>query len=131
MIKCQYTLYLENSPAALTRVTGILAQANVNIEGISVAESTDAALVQIIVGNESATKRALVKARIPFTTQNVSVIVLPHRPGVLAALAAKLKKARTHINYVYATAADADARCCLVVSATDLQSVERIARSLK
>lgn len=131
MIKHQYTLYLENSPGALARITSLLARAKVNIEGISVAKSTDAALVQLVVGDETATKKALDKARIPYTTQEVSVIVLPHRPGALASLSARLEKSKAQINYVYATAADDDSQCCLVVSATDLKLVEKISRDLK
>ena len=131
MIKCQYTLYLANKPDAMTRITRILADAKVNIEGISVAESTDAALVQLVVGDDASARKALSRAKIPYTTQNVSVIVLPHRPGVLALLASRLQKAKTHINYVYATAPDDDSRCCLVISATDLKHVERIVRTLK
>lgn len=131
MIKRQYTLYLENSPGALARIAGILAKAKVNIEGISVAESADAALVQLIVDNEPATQKALIKAKIPYAIQDVSVIVLPHRPGALASLASKLKRAETLIHYVYATAADDDNQCCLVISASDLKLVERIARRLK
>ncbi|MEI6971606.1 MAG: hypothetical protein WCL44_08830 [bacterium] len=131
MIKRQYTLYMENRPDALTRISGILAKADVNIEGISIAESADAALIQLIVDKEPAARKALVKAKIQHTTQDVSVIVLPHRPGILLALAAGLKNAKAHINYVYATAADADSQCCIVVSASNLKSVERVARKLK
>ncbi|MEI6809668.1 MAG: ACT domain-containing protein [bacterium] len=131
MIKHQYTMYLENSPGALARITGILAKAKVNIEGISVAESAGAALVQLIAGDEAATKKALAKAKIHYTTQEVSVIVLPHRPGALASLSSKLQKARTHIYYAYATAADNDDQCCLVVSAEDIKLVEKIAKGFK
>jgi len=128
MIKRQYTLYLENRPGMLANIAGMLAKKNVNIEGISVAESTDAALVQVIVDRETAARRALVEAKIPFTSQDVSVLVLPHRPGALASLTAKLAKARININYIYATAADDDSQCCMVVSANDLKGVERIGK---
>jgi len=115
----------------MASVTGILAKANVNIEGISVAESTDTALVQIIVDNEKAAKKALDGAKLSYTAQNVSVIVLPHRAGALAGLATLLAKARISINYIYATAADDDKQCCLVISSSDLDKVEKIASSLR
>ena len=57
MIKKQFTVYLENKPGALARVTERLATAKVNIEGISVAASSDVGLVQVVVSNAAATKK--------------------------------------------------------------------------
>ena len=56
MIKKQFTLYLENKPGALAKVTRQLGNEKVNIDGISVAESTDVSLVQVVASNAAATK---------------------------------------------------------------------------
>ncbi len=127
MIKRQYTLYLPNKPGTLVRIARLLAKAKVNLEGISVAESTDAALVQIIVSNAAKTKAALQKAKISFTSQKVAVVVLDHKPGALAEFAEKLKESHVYVNYIYATASDEQTECCVVVSADSLEEVERIA----
>ncbi len=44
MIKTQFTLYLVNRPGELARATKAFATAQINIEGISVAERTDVSL---------------------------------------------------------------------------------------
>lgn len=127
MIKRQYTLYLENRPGALAEVSRLLAKEKINIQGISVAENTDTALVQLIVSNSAKTQKALKRAGIPFTSQKVSVIVLAHEPGSLSGLAADLAKAKVNISYIYATAADDQSACCVVIGAEALDKVEQVA----
>ena len=128
MIKRQYTLYLENRPGALAKVVRQLAEEGVNIEGISVAESTDAALVQIVVGNSAKMKKILEKEEISFTSQDVAIVILDHKPGALAEFAEKLNRQHININYIYATAAEIQSQCCLVISGSDLKKIERMAK---
>lgn len=128
MIKRQFTLYLENRPGVLALVARLLAKAEVNIEGISVAESTHTALVQLIVDDSEKTRRALEQAEIPFTCQQVAVLILDHKTGTLADLASRLAKAKVNINFIYGTATDDQQKCCLVVSANDLKKIDRLCR---
>jgi hypothetical protein len=127
MIKRQYTLYLPNKPGTFVKFARLLAKEGVNLEGISVAESTDTALVQVIVSNASKTKKILKKANFSYTEQDVAVLALAHKPGALADLADKLGKAHVNINYIYATATDDQKETCVVVSANDLKKVEEAA----
>jgi hypothetical protein len=126
MIKKQFTLYLENRPGALAKVTRVLASAKVNIEGISVSSSVDIGLVQIVVSNAQLTKQLLTRARIPFVTQDVVLLELPNKPGALARVVAEIARMGLNINYVYATACDGDAecRCFTIISAPNLKEVE-------
>lgn len=128
MIKKQFTLYLENKLGVLARITTRLAQAKINIEGISVAESTDVGLVQIVVSNAEATKKILARERIAFTIQSVALVHLENKPGSLARIASKLARAGININYVYATGCDCDdcKGCYAIISSPDLKKVEKV-----
>ena len=130
MIKTQLTLCLKNKPGELARAMRTFTAARINIEGISVAETTDVGLVQIIVNNARAARQALKKARIPMTEQKVVVLVLPNKPGELAKLASKLTKNKVNINYLYATTPTSRSRveCSVVISADDLKKVEALGR---
>jgi hypothetical protein len=127
MIKKQFTLYLENRPGALANVTRKLAKAEVNIEGISVSESTDVGLVQLVVSNAGKTRRILTDSKVPFTVQQVVLLKLKDCPGALYEGIAKLAKAGVNINYIYATgcACRRPCDCYAVISAPDLRAVER------
>jgi len=127
MIKKQFTLYIENRPGALEVATGALAAAKVSIEGISVAETTDVALVQVVVDNAAAARKALKRAKLPFAEQDVAVMQIPHRPGSLHAVASQLAKAGVNINYLYCTAGEhGTAGSTLVISAESLELIEKI-----
>ena len=127
MIKKQFTLYLQNRPGVLARVTKTLADLKVNLEGISVSESTDVGLVQIVADDAAAAKRALKKANVTYEVQDVSVLPLVNRPGSLSRVIEKLAEARINVNYVYATACacSSDCSCYVVIGAPDLRKVEK------
>ena len=127
MIKKQFTLYLENKPGMLAKVTRLLAGNRVNIEGISISASTDIGLVQIVVDNAGVTRKALTSAKISFSVQDVVLIPLPHKPGSLARIVSEVSKAGVNINYVYATGCDCKqgCHCYAILSAPDLKKVEK------
>lgn len=128
MRKRQFTLYLENKPGVLAKITDRLGEAKVNIEGISVANSSDVALVQMVVSSAAAARRIFKAMNIAFTVQDVALIPLANRPGSLARVAEQLAEAKININYVYATACDCASECACscyaVISAPNLDRVE-------
>jgi hypothetical protein len=126
MIKKQFTLYLENKPGVLARLTRRLAQSGVNIEGISVAAATDVALVQVVASNAAIMRRVLKSMKTPFTVQEVAVILLTNTPGALAKVLTRLAEDHININYVYATASDVatGGDSYAIISAPDLKKVE-------
>jgi hypothetical protein len=126
MIEQQFTLYLENKPGMLATVTGKLAAAKVNIEGISASTSADVGLVQIVTSDAAAARKALRRASIPLTVQDVALVQLKNVPGALSQVVANLAKAKINVNYVYSTACACRGQgdCYAVISAPDLKKVE-------
>ena len=126
MIKTQFTLYLVNRPGELARATEAFATAQINIEGISVAERTDVSLVQVIVSNAQRARQALKKSGIPASEQKVAILALANKPGALGKLASELARKKININYLYATAPPSGSgpECSVVISSDDLKKVE-------
>ena len=128
MIKKQFTLYLENKPGALASITKKLASKKINIDGISVSESTDVGLVQVVVDNAEATHKILAASGVPFTEQDVALLTLKNKPGALSDVVSRLAAAKVNINYVYATGCtctDRHCGCLAIISAPDLRAVEK------
>jgi hypothetical protein len=132
MIRKQFTLYLENRPGMLARITRMLAAKQVNIDGISVSASTDIGLVQIVVDNANAARRVLKAAKVPFVVQDVALLPMKNEPGALADLVTKVARRGININYVYATGCDCSkaCNCYAIISAPDLKKVEQASRSV-
>ena len=126
MIKKQFTLYLKNRPGELAKVMKKLADLNINIEGISVSESTDISLVQIVVSHSMATRKILRMSKIPFTVQDIALLPIRNEPGALSKIVARLARHGVNINYVYATANQCRnaCDCYAIISAPNLKKVE-------
>ncbi len=126
MITKQFTLYLENRPGELARVIGKVASGKVNIEGISVAASTDVGLVQLVTSDVAKTKRILNAEGVAYTAQDVCVVLMDDTPGALFKVVSTLAKEKLNLNYVYATGGE----CCergqskVVISAPNLKKIE-------
>lgn len=131
MIKKQFTLYLENKPGELARVTRVLAKERINIEGISVSAGPDVALVQLIADNAVMARKNLEKDGIPFAEQDVAVVPLRNTPGALELVVSKLSAVGVNVSYVYATAGvDQGSKSYVVISAPNLRRVEAVCGKL-
>ena len=128
MLRKQFTLYINNKPGTFAKIANKLATAKVNIDGISVAETSDMSLVQLITSNFGKTMKVLDQMKIPFTSQNVAVLNMPNQPGALAGMVSMLGKKGVNINYLYSTAHPLGdhGSCSVVVCADDLKSVEAL-----
>lgn len=126
MIKKQFTLFMENRPGELARVTRELSKSKINIEAISVASGTDMSLVQILASNAANTRRILKKLGISFSVQNVALLPLSNEPGALFRVVSGLAREGININYIYGTGnlEKRGVRDYVVISAPDLDKVE-------
>ena len=128
MVKKQFTVYVENKPGALATLTGKLAKAEVNIEGISACSSTDVGLIQLVVSNAAKTRAVLKEVGVAFTSQDVVVLPISNELGSLAEVVTKLAKSGININYLYATACDCKkgCRCYAVIGAQNMSAVNKL-----
>ena len=127
MIRKQYTLYMENRPGAIAKITKALSDNKVNIEGLSLSVTADVGLLQLIVSNATVATKIFKKFKVPYTSQEVALVPLTNKPGTLARMASKLAKAGVNINYIYGTGGrkTKDGDFYVVVSASNLKKVEK------
>lgn len=130
MRKTQVTAYLPNKVGALAAAAKALAAAKVNIEGISVVETSDIGEVRMLVSDAGKAEKALARAGLGYSKQAVEVVLLEDKPGSLAVFAAKLARAGVDVHYVYGSTCDCGKGCScrIVVGASDLNKVKRVAR---
>ena len=126
MIKRQFTLYVENKPGALARISRMLADAKVNLEGISTAVSGDVGLIQIVASDAGRTARILKRAHIPYTIQQVLVEKISDKVGSLARITGKLAARGININYLYSTCSAGGGECTVVISGADLKLIRSV-----
>ena len=123
----QFCVGLDNKPGTLARLTGALNRAKVNIVAISVSDNAESNWVRLVAKPAATARKALTKARFAFSTRQVLVLKVAHRPGVLQWIAAKLGRSGINIHYVYGS--NADGPHSILVLSTD--NLDRAAKALK
>ncbi len=118
----QLSIAMGNVPGQLGRLGRVLAQAGVNIRGISICDAADLSIIRILVSDPAAAENAMREAGISCVTQDVLILELDHRPGALEEVAVRLGEAGINVHYVYGAADGVEGKAVLVlrVSDTDL-----------
>ncbi|HBA40181.1 MAG TPA: amino acid-binding protein, partial [Deltaproteobacteria bacterium] len=99
----QLSVFLENKPGTLARVSGALAVQGINIVAFSISDAVDHGVLRMVVSNPIQAAHLLGDGGMMVVESDVLALDLPNKPGALARLAEKLSKARVNIEYAYGT----------------------------
>jgi hypothetical protein len=97
----QLSIFLKNRPGTLADVCDHLKEEGINIIGFSVSDTVDHAVVRIVVDEPMKAIHLLGNAGVLVVENDVLVIDLSNRPGVLAKLGKVLAEAGINIDYAY------------------------------
>ena len=99
----QISVFLENTTGRLGVVTETLANAQINIRAISIADTAEFGILRLIVNhNEEALKALNAKG---FTTKvtDVAALEIEDRPGSLAQVMELFRNSKVNIEYLYSS----------------------------
>ena len=97
----QISVFLENRTGQLAEITRLLAQANVDIRAISIAETADYGLARMIVSDAQAASAILLSHGDILSMTPVWAVEVPDRPGGLSQLLSQLANAHVDVEYMY------------------------------
>lgn len=98
----QLSVFLENKSGRLAEVTRALADANINIRALSIADTIDYGLLRLIVNDPVKAKSALTSDGYTVALTEVLAIEIPDRPGGLAGIIDIFAESKLNIEYMYA-----------------------------
>ena len=98
----QITVFIENKPGRLAEVTGFLADKNVNLHALSIADTTDFGILRLIVSDPDKTKEELRENGYMVQTTDVIAVSIGHKPGSLHKVLSELETLDISIEYMYA-----------------------------
>ena len=98
----QITVFLENKPGRLEEVTGRLADGNVNLHALSIADTTDFGILRMIVSDSEKAEKILKEKNFMVKTTNVIAVAMGHSPGSLHKILRELKNLDISVEYMYA-----------------------------
>ncbi|MBO4422714.1 MAG: hypothetical protein J5879_04705 [Clostridia bacterium] len=102
MIAKQLSIFVENKTGKLAHVTEMIADLGVNIQALSIADTTDFGVLRIIVDDAEATADELRSNRMTVSVGDVICINLQDRPGGLTEALKVLYTGGISVEYVYA-----------------------------
>ena len=98
----QISVFLENKPGSLYGMTGALAENNVDMRALSLAETKDFGIARMIVDNVYAATTVLKEAGYVHSITPVLGVAIPDTPGGLNKVLKVLTDAETNVEYMYA-----------------------------
>jgi hypothetical protein len=98
----QISVFLENKAGRLAEVTGILAEAGVNIRALALADTSDFGVLRLIVNDNEKAMEALKNQGFTVGKTDVAAVEVEDKPGGLFAILDMLNKAGINVEYMYA-----------------------------
>jgi hypothetical protein len=98
----QISVFLENKSGRLSEVTGILAEAGVNIRALALADTSDFGVLRLIVDDNQKAATALKDSGLTVGRTEVVAAEVEDRPGGLHRILEILQGTEINVEYMYA-----------------------------
>ena len=98
----QISIFLENKKGKLAEATRFIADKNVNLKALCLADSQDFGILRIICENPEEVQKSLQASDYITTATDVLATVVPDEPGSFAAIMETLSEANVEVEYTYA-----------------------------
>lgn len=98
----QISVFLENKRGRLAAVARLLAEKEINIRALSIADTSDFGILRLIVDQPDRAYQVLKEGGFTVSATDVLAVAVPDKPGGLAPALAALEAAGINIEYLYA-----------------------------
>ena len=110
----QLAVFLENRSGRLAEITRILADHDINIRALSVADAADFGILRLVVDKVDAARDALKQNGFQVNRTKVVAAAVPDRVGGLAEVLAAVSSGGYNVEYMYAYAHRADGSAVMI-----------------
>lgn len=121
----QLTIFVENKKGALVDITKILADNEVNLRALSIADTEDFGILRLIVNDNDTAMKALGDAGYLIKTTEVVGVKIGDQPGKLSKALEVLDKADINMEYLYAFMARTEKHAYVVLRVADNKEAEK------
>ncbi len=123
----QVSVFLGNEPGRLVDMLTPLANNQIDIQALSVAEAADFGIVRMVVSDSERAVKALRDAQFTVRVNEVLAYEMPNVPGgLLRAVAEPLAKAGINVEYFYAFVESDPGKAMVVLKVNDLEGAEGV-----
>jgi len=126
----QLAIFLENKPGALATVCDALAGAKINIFGLTISDTTDHAVVRMVLDNTPRALAILESHGTLVVESDVLMIQNDNKPGSLSRITHALSAKKINIDYGYLASMPTAKKGLLILRVTDVKKALSILRKL-
>ena len=120
----QLTIFVENKQGSLVDITDTLAQNNVNLRALSIADTQDFGLLRLIVNDNDTALSALSDKGYVLKVTEVVGVKIGDAPGKLSKALQVLDEAGINMEYLYAFMARTEKHAYVVLRVADNAAAE-------
>lgn len=122
----QISVFVENKTGQLAEFMGILAQNQIDMRAMSIAETRDFGILRIIVDDPEKTAAVLKEAGCVFSIREVLAVSIPDEPGSLARILNILGENGISLAYSYAFITRKASLAYVIIRTADDKKAEEI-----
>ena len=120
-VPIQFAVMLKNRAGALSSLVRLLRSESIDVIGLSVQDSRDAAVVRLVVSDPDTTMRIFMEKGIPHTTSEIAVIALTESARGLAKALDVLRAAETNLDFAYSLIPHPEGKSLMAMHLEDTQ----------
>jgi hypothetical protein len=128
MIARQISVFAENKPGSLARVTRVLNRGKINIRATTISTSDAFGVINLIVDDPQAAYKALTAEGVMVTMKDVLAVLIDDRPGGLDSLIQLLYNEKLNISNAYGFVLESARSAVFVL---DIEQMERALEVIK
>ncbi len=118
----QLSVFVENSPGHLQAPCQALADAGINLETLSLADTRQYGILRLILRDWQRAKDVLEAADFAVKVTEVVAVEVPDHPGGLAEVLKAIERAKINVEYMYAFTEKRDDKAVLIFRFEDVDA---------
>ena len=122
----QISVFLENKPGKLSEMTALLAENNIDIRALSLAETENFGIVRVITDDPMRTVQVLKDEGYICSLTPVVAVAIEDKPGALVNLLDTMADAGINLEYTYAFLAKKANSACIAFRVADSEAASRL-----
>jgi hypothetical protein len=122
----QLAVFLENKPGKLETITKILAEAGINIRGISMASEGEFGVLKVLVNDPGKAHEVLKQQHFTVSERTVVVAIVDDHPGALHDLLLTLSSQKINIEDCYGIVLEEGGKAAIVLDIEAYPQAEKV-----
>ncbi len=122
----QISVFVENKSGSLARITKVLSENNIDLQALSLADTTDFGILRLIVNDPKRAELVLSENHFTVKETDVLAVAIDDAPGGLHKVLSVLEKADVAIEYMYAFTEKTLDHALVILRVEDNNAAEKI-----